>query len=258
MKRDDELEEQIQAAAALIAEADSLLITAGAGMGIDSGLPDFRGDNGFWKAYPALGDRRMRFYDIANPLAFEQAPSLAWGFYGHRLSLYRQTRPHVGFGQLLDLAARMPNSAFVFTSNVDGQFQRAGFHQDRVVECHGSIHWLQCSCSCGQAPWPADGFVPDVDMQTCSLRSDYPSCPSCGRLARPNILMFGDWEWDSIRVDRQKSRLDAWLARIERPVVLEIGAGIAIPTVRECGESLDCPLIRLNPVDAEVGLRRDI
>ena len=41
-------------AAELIAQADGLLITAGAGMGIDSGMPDFRGENGFWKAYPAF------------------------------------------------------------------------------------------------------------------------------------------------------------------------------------------------------------
>jgi NAD-dependent SIR2 family protein deacetylase len=41
-------------AARLIQQADVLLILAGNGMGIDSGLPDFRGDHGFWKAYPPL------------------------------------------------------------------------------------------------------------------------------------------------------------------------------------------------------------
>ena len=81
-------------AAALISEADGLLITAGAGMGIDSGLPDFRGDDGFWKAYPALGRRRIKFHDIATPSAFLEMPAQAWGFYGHRLDLYRRTIPH--------------------------------------------------------------------------------------------------------------------------------------------------------------------
>src|SRR5690606_8161485 len=48
-------------AAQLLAQADGLLITAGAGMGIDSGLPDFRGSEGFWNAYPALGRARIQF-----------------------------------------------------------------------------------------------------------------------------------------------------------------------------------------------------
>ena len=49
------LELQIQQAAEIVAAADALIISAGAGMGVDSGLPDFRGNEGFWKAYPALG-----------------------------------------------------------------------------------------------------------------------------------------------------------------------------------------------------------
>ena len=36
----------------IINEAEAILITAGAGMGVDSGLPDFRGNEGFWNAYP--------------------------------------------------------------------------------------------------------------------------------------------------------------------------------------------------------------
>ena len=50
-----------------LAGADALLITAGAGMGVDSGLPDFRGNEGFWKAYPALGRAKKSFTDMANP-----------------------------------------------------------------------------------------------------------------------------------------------------------------------------------------------
>lgn len=76
---------------------DGLLISADAGMGVDSGLPDFRGNQGMWQAYPELGKQRIEFSSIANPNAFNDAPALAWGFYGHRLKLYRQTTPHQGF-----------------------------------------------------------------------------------------------------------------------------------------------------------------
>ena len=82
-------------AAELMTEAEALLIGAGAGMGIDSGLPGFRGHQGFWAAYPPYHGRS--FADLACPQTFTADPELAWGFYGHRLNLYRQTQPHAGF-----------------------------------------------------------------------------------------------------------------------------------------------------------------
>jgi len=83
--------DSITQAAELIAQSDGLIVAAGAGMGVDSGLPDFRGKDGFWKAYPALGREQVDFYSIACPKAFRTQPTRAWGFYGHRLKLYRET-----------------------------------------------------------------------------------------------------------------------------------------------------------------------
>ena len=82
---DTEINEGIEKAAAAVAMADALLVTAGAGMGVDSGLPDFRGDKGFWKAYPPFERLGVSFVDMANPGWFARDPELAWGFYGHRL-----------------------------------------------------------------------------------------------------------------------------------------------------------------------------
>src|SRR3984885_8471643 len=113
-------ESLIRAAADAIRTCDALLIGAGAGMGVDSGLPDFRGSEGFWKAYPPYAKLGLSFLDMANACLFRDAPRVAWGFYGHRLNLYRQTAPHRGFYQLLDWAARKSHGAFVYTSNVDG------------------------------------------------------------------------------------------------------------------------------------------
>ena len=64
------LEASFQRAADAINNADALIITAGAGMGVDSGLPDFRGTEGFWQTYPALGKAGIQFHEIANPSAF--------------------------------------------------------------------------------------------------------------------------------------------------------------------------------------------
>ena len=247
-----ELTDHIAKAASLIRAADGMIVTAGAGMGVDSGLPDFRGRRGFWKAYPALGRQGIHFEDIANPATFLDNPRLAWGFYGHRLQLYRSIVPHEGFQLLRELAARMPHGAFVYTSNVDGQFQKAGFSDNRVVECHGSIHHLQCMHTCTSDIWSAASLAVDVDTDACELRSPLPTCLSCGRIARPNILMFGDWSWISDRADAQKANFEAWRKTVLRPVVVEIGAGVDLPTIRHKGASLRAPLIRINPEEAEV------
>ena len=143
--------------------ADSLLITAGAGMGVDSGLPDFRGRHGFWKTYPALGKEKVDFYQIATPQSFKTKPTRAWGFYGLRMVQYRQTIPHAGFEILKRIGEAMPNGFSVFTSNVDGQFQAAGYKDEDIVECHGSLHKLQCSQVCNDAIWSAQNFEPQVD-----------------------------------------------------------------------------------------------
>ena len=125
----NDLEQACQRAAEAILAADALLIGAGAGMGVDSGLPDFRGPEGFWRAYPAF--RGRRFEEISNPVWFQRDPEQAWGFFGHRLNLYRATAPHAGFEILRRWGESRPLGYFVFTSNVDGHFQRAGFSPEQ-------------------------------------------------------------------------------------------------------------------------------
>lgn len=239
-------------AASLIAKADGLIISAGAGMGVDSGLPDFRGNSGFWRAYPALAGARIAFEEIACPDAFRRHPRLAWGFYGHRLNLYRRTLPHLGFAILQGIGARLARGCFVFTSNVDGQFQRAGFPEDVICEVHGSLHHLQCMAPCGHGIFSADTYVPEVDEEACLLTSPLPRCTRCDALLRPNVLMFGDGEWLSQRTAGQRRRLEQWLRTTHRPVVIEIGAGSHVPTVRWFSETLGEPLIRINPTEPDI------
>jgi len=248
--------EMLDRAADAIRAAEALIITAGAGIGVDSGLPDFRGPEGFWKAYPPFAQLGLSFEQLANPSWFEQDPALAWGFYGHRFTLYRSTAPHEGFARLRRWAGKNPRGCFVFTSNVDGQFQKAGFAESRIVECHGSLLHLQCVKPCCAATWPApEGFSFTLDPATMRATGELPRCKSCGGLARPNVLMFGDDSWSPGRTSIQEVRFQAWLRSLARGrfVVIEIGAGTSVPTVRLTSEQLAAsgrvPLIRINPRD---------
>lgn len=251
-----ELSTRFKQAAEFLREAQALLVTAGAGMGVDSGLPDFRGDSGFWRAYPLYARLGLGFVDAANPEHFDRDPHFGWGFYGHRANLYRETVPHAGFALLKSWIDRSELPAFVATSNVDGQFQKAGLSEESVLEFHGSIHFLQCTRPCSDRIWEnRESFT--IDLET--MRADrVPLCPRCGAAARPNILMFCDYRWVEERSRRQRERFNAFLARLggRRIVVVEMGAGSAIPTVRALSERVGgfagARVVRINTRESQI------
>ncbi|ADR19159.1 SIR2 family NAD-dependent protein deacylase [Calditerrivibrio nitroreducens] len=244
-------DDTIKIAADEIKKADIFVFTAGAGIGVDSGLPDFRGDRGFWRAYPMYEKLGLSFVDCANPIHFESDPYFGWGFYGHRLNMYRETTPNKGFNILLKWGKEIAKEYFVVTSNVDGQFQKAGFEEEKVYEIHGSIHYLQCVGPCCDEIWFNNEII-EIDIDSMRAKN-IPSCKHCNKVARPNILMFGDYSWLSHRSNHQRILFEEFLRRNsdKRIVVIEIGAGTAIPSIRYTGERIisryNAFLIRINP-----------
>ncbi len=243
----------ISKAADLIKNSSTLAIHTGAGMGVDSGLPDFRGKNGFWKAYPHLQKSGESFVDMANPEQFLKDPKKAWAFYGHRLNLYRDTYPHDGFKQLLNISNEIVGSYFVFKSNVDGHFKKSGYLEENIEECHGSINHLQCIDNCTGDIWEAPNESIIINKDTFRATSDLPKCIHCNSLARPNILMFSDWAWNSSRTDKQSDLRNEWYNKYKKSgiTVIEIGAGLSIPSVRIMSESIADNIIRINPNEPE-------
>ncbi len=247
-----------------IENAEAILITAGAGMGVDSGLPDFRGNEGLWTAYPPIKELGYDFKQMESSSLFRTNPNLAWGFYGHRMNLYKNTEPNIGFSILKDLVESKNNNYFIFTSNVDGHFQKAGFSENKIYEIHGSINYLQCIDDCsGRLVENSLGNI-NVDMDT--LETDMtPVCRKCNKIIMPNILMFGDGVFNESIVSEQNDRFKKWLETTKglRTVIIEIGAGRTIPTIRNFNDSYskkndNVKLIRINPNEYEVWNDKDI
>ena len=241
----------------LIQNCDALLIGAGAGMGVDSGLPDFRGKEGFWRAYPQMAQRGLCFEELANPIWFRKEPRLAWGFYGHRYQLYQKTHPHRGFFILKQWIEKFSKPNFVFTSNVDGHFDKAGWYH-HIVECHGSLMYLQCLENCGQPIWEfqnSEAEILNISDETLECKDPLPACPNCHSIARPNILMFSDFYWHPGNYLKQKRRLQEWLKKHanSKLLIMEFGAGLDVPTVRSFCELIQCKyacdMVRINPRD---------
>jgi NAD-dependent SIR2 family protein deacetylase len=232
-------------AALAIAGAKSVLLTSGAGLGVDSGLPDFRGKEGFWRAYPPIAKLGLEFSELATPVWFEKDPKLAWGFYGHRMMLYRGTAPHRGY-DIMRNWQQLPHNknVFVVTSNVDGAFQKAGFTEEQICEIHGTLDFVQCmNPTCGRSDpiFSSHPFTVEVDMERLHANpATWPICDHCRSMARPNVLMFGDWGWNGDRTTEQRQRLHEWTQAAVRKgpvVVVEIGAGRAVPSIRHFSEN---------------------
>ena len=256
------IENKISLAKKLINKADAILITAGAGMGVDSGLPDFRGNEGLWTAYPPIKKLGLDFKQMESSSLFRTNPQLAWGFYGHRINLYREKNPNKSFEILKKLVQN--KEYFIFTSNVDTHFQKANFPQEKIYEIHGSIESLQCLDNCNNKIIKNElGYI-DVDMTTLTTK-DIPLCKVCSQTLMPNILMFGDGMFNDTNVLKQNERFRKWLNHTKdmNIVILEIGVGTTIPTIRNFNDTRtktnkNCKLIRINPKEYQTFNVNDI
>lgn len=246
----------IEQIAQVIKDTEVFVITSGAGMGVDSGLPDYRGNTGFWEAYPPYARLGLSFRDCARPSYFKTDPEFAWGFFGHRTNLYRNTIPHEGFHILKSWIEETGSDHFVVTSNIDGQFQKAGYDEDRILEVHGSLHWLQCVRPCCDEIW---GNYETFNVDNNTMREyRLPTCACCDEISRPNVLMFEDQEWVSDRKNWQLVRFREFRKRHagKKMTVIEMGAGANIDTIRRISEELGdkdgATVLRVNPRDPEI------
>lgn len=246
----------IERAADAIANAQCLILAAGAGMGVDSGLPDFRGRGGLYAEDSIFTSYGYSINQLVSPALLYEQPRLAWGVMTVMHRLFKNATPHTGFEILRRWTKHRPY--FVYTSNVDGQFQKAGFDEDRIVELHGSVHFLQPRMPETQddSIWPLEELLLDVDPATGEAVGDLPTCPGTDELARLNVLMFGDFHWLVARTYAQEMNYEAWHENVKplRRVIIECGAGTALPTVHHhCNRLLadqeGLELIRINPAD---------
>jgi NAD-dependent deacetylase len=147
-------------------------VLTGAGVSAASGVPTFRGPEGLWRHY--------RPEELATPEAFARDPGLVWEWYGWRREKIAACEPNAAHRAIADWSRHFPQFTLI-TQNVDGLHERAG--TAHVIRFHGSIWELRCWKCCGVPPW-SDDRAPLPELP--------PRCPSCGGLARPGVVWFGE------------------------------------------------------------------
>ena len=161
------------ALAELIRERQPCVVLTGAGVSTESGIPDFRSDAGVWRDVDPL--------EVASIHAFRRDPGRVWSFYRERIELLRDAEPNAAHQALAELEERGLVQAIV-TQNIDTLHTRAGSRA--VVEVHGSIRCAECPACLWREP--AEAVLAQLD------RSSTPSCPQCGEVLKPGVVLFGE------------------------------------------------------------------
>lgn len=198
------------------------------------------------------GETVKSVLDVMNPQLFETDPKYAWKLFGSRIQLYKDTVPHSGFSVLKDWIAQYNLDYFILTSNVDGQFQKAGFDDRRIREVHGSVHYFQ-----GLYPEKCNTVwinkLSGKEIVESAERGIFPACPGSETPARPNMYMFHDGSYNSVRTKNQEEKYQDFLTCHQNSniIVFEIGAGPQVQTLRmktrHLRTNFNSHIVRINP-----------
>ena len=157
--------------------ARRVVVLTGAGISTESGIPDFRGPNGVWTRNPAA----ERLSTLQHYLADREVRKAAWR--GRLESPAWSARPNAGHLALAELERRGKLHALV-TQNIDGLHQKAGNSPERVIEVHGTIHFVTC-WGCG---WKGPM---QLVLERLRAGEEDPACALCGGILKSATISFG-------------------------------------------------------------------
>ena len=184
------MEPVLAACRAALDRPGHVIALTGAGVSAESGIPTFRGREGYW----TVGAREYHPQDLATQAAFRAMPWDVWAWYLYRRTVCRRAEPNPGHLALARLARHLPARFALVTQNVDGLHRRAGSPDETTFAIHGDISRMRCAADCVLDRWPLPDAVPDldkgdaVDPATRALLV----CPRCGGMARPHVLWFDE------------------------------------------------------------------
>jgi NAD-dependent deacetylase len=164
-----------------------VLVLTGAGVSAESGIPTFRGKDGYW--------RNLDPTKLATPEAFAKDPGLVWEWYRERRQRIRNAQPNPAHKAIAKLAQHAQEFLLV-TQNVDDLHARAGASEEKMVQIHGDIFVTRCS----RCDFRLHDYEHDHEHEHESEDIDVPRCPRCEGLMRPGVVWFGEQlPWDELR-----------------------------------------------------------
>jgi NAD-dependent deacetylase len=184
------MEPVLAACRAALAKPGRVIALTGAGVSAESGIPTFRGKEGYW----TVGAREYHPQELATQAAFRAMPWQVWAWYLYRRGVCRRAQPNAGHVALARLATALPDRFALVTQNVDGLHRRAGTPDAQMYPIHGDILQMRCAEDCVPDRWPISDAVPDLDRGAAVAPETQAvlACPRCGGMARPHVLWFDE------------------------------------------------------------------
>ena len=174
------------------AETGPLVLLTGAGISAESGIPTFRGEEGYW----TVGSRNYHPMELATFEAFQQLPDDVWSWYLYRRSVCHAAEPNAAHRAVAELEGTLGDGMVLATQNVDGLHLRAGSTLERTYQIHGNIDFMRCAAECTPRFQPIPEEV-DVRWEKGRALGDVErralECPRCGGRARPHVLWFDEY-----------------------------------------------------------------
>lgn len=182
------------------------LVLSGAGISAESGIPTFRGEEGYWR----VGSENYHPQEMATNAMFRRMPKEVWRWYLYRRALCRMASPNPGHLALVQLAAVVDLN--VVTQNVDGLHLRAGQAAHQTFEIHGNIDYFRDGENPRANKWPIPSYFDDWtrERELTEQEMDRLRCPDTGTLGRPHVLWFDEC------YDEETYRFDTALGLAER------------------------------------------
>ena len=169
----------------------TILILTGAGISAESGIPTFRGPEGYW----TIGGQNYRPEELATLSTFRRLPEDIWGWYLYRRGVCARAVPNAAHDALAQLEQSLGDRMTLVTQNVDGLHLRAGNTLSRTWQIHGNVQFMRCADACGAEPLPVPADLPldwprDNPIDTCHWQRL--QCPRCRGRTRPHVLWFDE------------------------------------------------------------------
>ena len=193
----------IAAAREALGRQGKVIGLTGAGVSAESGIPTFRGQEGYW----TVGSRDYHPQELATHDAFSRMPWDVWAWYLYRRGVCRAAAPNAAHDAFVRLDRALGDRFALITQNVDGLHRRAGSPAERTFTIHGDIGLMRCAHDCCLDRWPIPDAVPALrkgETVTAAMRALL-VCPRCGGMARPHVLWF-DESYDEERFFLETSR----------------------------------------------------
>ncbi len=167
-----------------------ITILTGAGISAESGIPTFRGPEGYW----TVGSKVYHPQEMATFHMFSLQPDEVWKWYLYRMGVCRQAEPNPGHLALVAMEQQFSDRFTLITQNIDGLHLRAGNTLARTYQIHGNVFSMRCALECNEAVYPIPETVRPKSATESLTDSDREQlrCPLCGARTRPHILLFDE------------------------------------------------------------------